>query len=158
MFVNKAKNFIRGFLNIAWRQRYHQGHKLQALGILKKIESKKGVFGQAIRNKCDQYAADVLGNRIYAPWLYVYSAIANEFKEGWIPDNYYGLIVAKQLKGDYGKVSLLKPLNSLVFNSNRFPDILSYANGIFWEFSFSVIFIFKLKKFHDLEMVCFKVS
>jgi hypothetical protein len=133
MFVNTAKKFIKKTLNNALWRSYHQGHKLQALRILLKIESQKGVLNQSIRNKCDQYAVAVLGNRIYAPWLYVYSAIANEFKEGWIPDNYYGMLVNKKFKGDYGKISSLKSLNSLVFNSNYFPDILSYANGIFFD-------------------------
>lgn len=136
--LSQAKNLV-GFLNIDREQRYHRKHKRQALKILSSIESKKGRISQKIRSKCDQYAIDVLGSRVYAPWLYVYSAIANEFKEGWIPDNYYGQIVVRQLKGDYGKVSSLKPLNSMAFNSNYFPDILSYVNGVFFDRNCAVI-------------------
>jgi hypothetical protein len=66
--------------------------------------------------------------------LYVYSAVANDFKEGWIPDNYYGEIVVSKFNGQYGELlSSLKPLNSLVFKSSAFPDILSFANGLFFD-------------------------
>ena len=43
MYVNPAKKFIKKTFNIALWRSYHQGHKLQALRILIKIESQKGV-------------------------------------------------------------------------------------------------------------------
>ena len=60
----------------------------------------------------NEYACDIFGWIGFSPWLYVYSALAQTFKEGWIPDNYYGKIVVPALKGDYGKIADLKSLTS----------------------------------------------
>ena len=59
--------------------------KLRALRVLKHIESLNGKTEKAIVQKCDDYAGDVLGWRGYSPWLYVYSNVAAEFKDGWDP-------------------------------------------------------------------------
>jgi hypothetical protein len=81
---------------------------------------------------CDSYAIEVLGSHVYSPWLYVYSAFCGEFKEGWIPDNYYGsVVVPKYNSGEYGRLSSLKSLNRTIFKSDVFPDMLSYVNGVF---------------------------
>ncbi|CUS34203.1 sugar-transfer associated ATP-grasp domain-containing protein [Candidatus Nitrospira nitrificans] len=119
--------------------RYHHDHLTAANRILKSVEGVKGPLSRYIVKHCDEYAIDVLGHRRFAAWLYVYSAIAGRFKEGWIPDNYYGSVVVPKLKGDYGKVSNLKPLNSMIFASHSFPDILSYSNGVFFDTEYRVL-------------------
>ena len=63
------------------------------------------------------------------PWLYLYSAVAGEFREGWLPDDYYGAVVVPQLKGAYGDVSDMKSLSRRLFASDAFPDVLYVANG-----------------------------
>lgn len=140
--------------------RYHRDHVMQAARILKKIEGVKGALSQHIVRQCDGYAIDVLGHRHFAAWLYVYSAIAGRFKEGWIPDNYYGSIVVPKLKGDYGKVSSLKALNSTFFSHNSFPDILSYSNGVFFDVECRVLppDSVKAKLFADQDRVVFKLN
>lgn len=109
---------------------YHRGHRRQALTILEAIRRDGLTLTETQRKRCDDYAVETFGSRKYAPWLYVYSAMAGEFREGWIPDNYYGEVVAPKLKGDYGEISSLKPLNQALFGSNAFPDIASHVNGI----------------------------
>lgn len=133
MLLNFAKQRIKKIISTYKSLSYHEAHRKEAIKILKKVEMQKGKISQYARQKCDEYATDVLGSKIYSPWLYVYTAIANEFKEGWIPDNFYGAIVVKKQKGDYGKISLLKTLNNLIFESRHFPDILSYVNGVFFD-------------------------
>ena len=85
-----------------------------------------------------EYAKDVLGDKIYAPWLYVYSAIAGEFKEGWIPDNYYGGVVVRKIKGDYGQLSERNMLTNTLTKPIRSLDILYYVNNLFWTSEFEV--------------------
>lgn len=99
---------------------YHRKHKVSATRVLKALESEKGAMQSSLRKYCDEYANDVLGSRVYAPWLYVYAHFSGEFKVGWIPDNYYGACVVPKFSGAYGDVSSLKPLNRLIFNSNIF--------------------------------------
>lgn len=139
MFIVKIKERVKKIRSEIRKSPYHEDHKHQALQILKNIELEKGNLSRHLVKKCNQYAEDTLGSKVYAPWLYVYTIIANEFKEGWIPDNFYGEVVVPKLKGSYGKIASLKPLNSLVFNSDSFPDVISFANGIFFDSNYTPI-------------------
>jgi hypothetical protein len=131
-----------------------------ATRVLKSIESYKGKTNNRDLKLCDDYAADILGHKQFALWLYVYSAVSEGFKEGWIPDNYYGSVVVPKLKGDYGKVSRLKSLNSAIFSNNSFPDILSYSNGVFFDAEYRVLRpdSIKDKLFTDQDRVVFKLN
>jgi hypothetical protein len=140
--------------------RYHRQHIAVAKKILKSVEGVKGPLSQQVAKQCDDYASDVLGHRHFAAWLYVYSAIAGCFKEGWIPDNYYGSVVVPKLKGVYGKVSCLKALHTTIFAHNSFPDILSYANGVFFDTEYQVLHQNSIrgKLFADHDRVIFKLD
>lgn len=126
MMKKTAKRLIKGYLD----RSYHLAHKESALKILKSIESVKGKTDKKLIKLSDDYATDILGWKGYAPWLYVYSAMNNYFKEGWIPDNYYGKIVIPRLKGNYGTIAEYNALTSRLFNSSHFPDYVYYTNGI----------------------------
>lgn len=122
-----------------WKLRkddYDLTHRLQAMSILKSVEDQKGTLNPKYRALCDAYAVDVLKNKGYAPWLYVYAAVAGTFKDGWVPDNYYGRVVVPHLKGDYGAISSLKPLSPKLFASDCFPDLGAYVNGMFLDPTF----------------------
>lgn len=99
---------------------------------LSQIEAQKGKTSQALIRKCDEYAVETFGSKIYAPWLYVYSSLTGVFKEGWIPDNYFNRYVVSMLQGAYGKVSFLKPLTRKIFQSDLFPDLGAYVNGLWF--------------------------
>ncbi|MGG1947569.1 sugar-transfer associated ATP-grasp domain-containing protein [Trinickia sp. NRRL B-1857] len=111
--------------------RFHRSHRLQATAIHRTLEGYLGKTRRADIERADAYAHDVLGHLRYAPWLYVYSAVAGRFKEGWIPDNYYGYVVVPKLKGGYGIASSLKSLQRAIFDSDAFPDLAYFANGLF---------------------------
>lgn len=139
---------------------YHRRHMMDAKGILKRVERAKGSLSRQIVKQCDDYAIDVFGHRHFAAWLYVYSAVAGKFKEGWIPDNYYGSVVRPKLKGGYGKISALKALHPAIFSSKSFPDILAYSNGVFFDADCQVIRPDSVKDriFSDRERVVFKLD
>jgi hypothetical protein len=110
--------------------KFHKTQKKSALNTLKSIESVKGKTNSKLIKQSDEYAKEILGWKGYAPWLYAYSALNGEFKEGWIPDNYYGAIVIPKLKGKYGKISGYKSLTKILFNSNLFPDLFYSVNSL----------------------------
>ncbi|TCP58778.1 hypothetical protein EV663_11744 [Rhodovulum bhavnagarense] len=89
-----------------------------------------------LRKICDEYAKEVLGRKRYAEWLYVYCMISGRFKEGWIPDDYYGEVVVPKLKGAYGDISELNLLQSKLFDARDFADILYCANGLIFNTDF----------------------
>lgn len=95
----------------------------KAAKALKSIESVNGPLPREIRARADDYAVDVLGSKRYAPWLYVYSAIAGEFREGWIPDNYYMLVVLPAIEGRYGYLSDTRSVTARIFGHEKeIPD------------------------------------
>lgn len=139
-------------------RKYHLNHASQARRILKNMKDTLGKVPSRDVQLSDQYAREVLGHKYFAPWLYVYSAVAGGFQEGWIPDNFYGARVVPALKGDYGKVSSLKPLNGVFFHSDAFPDIASFTNGIFIDKAYKVVASRDIKDllFRDYDRVLFK--
>ena len=159
MSIN-LESLVRPVVRALISYRYHRHHITVAKKILKGIEDAKGPLSQRVVKQCDDYAIDVFGHRHFAAWLYVYSAIAGCFKEGWIPDNYYGSVVVPKLKGVYGKVSCLKSLHTTIFSHNSFPDILSYVNGVFFDAEYQVLDLesIKGKLFADHDRVIFKLD
>ena len=139
---------------------YHRRHMMDAKGILKRIERAKGPLSRRLVKQSNDYAIDVFGHRHFAAWLYVYSAVAGKFMEGWIPDNYYGSVVRPRLKGVYGKISGLKSLHPAIFSSENFPDILSYVNGVFFDTDYRAIHPDSVigMIFSDRERVVFKLD
>ena len=127
----KMEAFAKTMIRRAADWRFHRYHRMQATSVLKSLETYLGKTNAADLKRADAYARDVLGHSCYAPWLHVYSAIAGRFKEGWIPDNYYGRIVIPKVKGEYGKTSNLRALQRATFGGEAFPDLAYFVNGIF---------------------------
>lgn len=94
-----------------------------AAKVLTSIEAAKGPLPKSVKAQADDYAGDVLGSRSHAPWLYVYSAIAGEFREGWIPDDYYMAVVLPTLEGRYGRLSDMRSMTARLFGGEpEIPD------------------------------------
>jgi hypothetical protein len=87
------------------KRSYHHNHRLRAIRLLASLKEQGKKLTKSLADQCDEYASTVLGGAEFAPWLYVYAANQQRFCDGWIPDNYYGQIVAPRLKGFYGSVS-----------------------------------------------------
>ena len=122
---------VKSAIQAAFNYHSHWEYRVEAKSILRTLEGKFGKTSSSNIKLADEYAREVLGHSHYAPWLYVYTAIAGTFKEGWIPDNYYGSVVVPKLKGSYGDIADLKPLTFTIFGSDSFPDIASFVNGLF---------------------------
>ncbi|OHV57545.1 hypothetical protein BB987_21105 [Photorhabdus temperata] len=138
---------------------FHESHQDQALRILSEVENQKGKLSPAIKKICDEYSMDVFKWRGYASWLYVYSSVSGEFKEGWIPDNYYGNVVIKEISGSYSSTSDLKPLSRTIFNTESIPDLIYSTNGLLIEpIGKGIINISKAMEilFQNNEQVIFK--
>ncbi|WP_168384773.1 sugar-transfer associated ATP-grasp domain-containing protein [Acinetobacter indicus] len=131
-----------------------------ALFYLNSIESREGKLNKNLIKLCDEYALDCFKNKVYAPWLYVYTAMHKEFKEGWIPDNYFGIEILPKINGSYGKIASLRPLNKRIFqNTNLFPDLLYFINGRFLNASTLEQVDFQTAKnilFKNFESIVFK--
>jgi len=156
------ENIVKKAVRIALKRQlpYHEAHAYQASKFLKTVESERGTLPKQVIRECGDYAIDILGDKKYAPWLYVYSAVAGRFKEGWIPANFYEPQVIPNINGHYGACANLKPLNSMFFQAKEFPDLGSFVNGLFLDTSYRVRSPQDFKKilFHDCDRVIFKTD
>ena len=137
--MRRLAKFVKSKLISFDRRGYRWLVNRTALRCLKNIEATKGKTDPRLIKQADEYASDVLGNRVYAPWLYVYSATAEAFKEGWIPESYYRYVVVPRISGYYFTVSTLNSLNKKLFGSPVFPDVVHYINGLFLSDTLDVI-------------------
>ncbi|MCL2040673.1 MAG: hypothetical protein FWG84_01365 [Bacteroidales bacterium] len=136
---NTPESVVKKVLQKVRWIRYHRLHKVEAEALLKSIESEKGKISQHLKKRAKEYAHDVLGWTGYAPWLNVYAAVAGEFKEGWMPDNYYGWVVVPKMKGLYGEIAKANSLSAKLLNTDRLPDIAYHVNGLFFSPAWEVL-------------------
>lgn len=118
--LKKSKSFV-----------YHREQNAEALKIRKVVEGQKGKLNAKNKKLCINYAVDVFGHKKYAPWLMTYCSYTNKFKEGWIPDNYYGETVLPLLKGEYGKVTDRNLIINKTIKNKYSSDICYFINGLF---------------------------
>jgi hypothetical protein len=112
---------------------YHARHAAEAMQILRELNAAGKTLQPADARRCEDYATDVLRHRKFTPWLLVYTAVSGGFKEGWIPDNFYGLKIIPVIQGPHGRVSSLKSLSGALFNSPAFPDLGAQINGTLFD-------------------------
>jgi hypothetical protein len=111
-------------------RRYDIFHQRQAMAAVAAIQRHNAVvLTRHLKAQADDYAVQVLGGKRFAPWLYVYSLIAGEFKEGWIPDNYFGRIVCPTINNGLDQLTHYKTFTNVVFNTDALPDVGYYLNG-----------------------------
>jgi hypothetical protein len=154
--VRLAKNAIQGIREL----KHNRSERAAVERTLSIIATEKGPLTSALRKQADDYARDVLGWSEHAPWLYVYSALAGTFREGWIPDSYYGRVVVPAMQGAYGETSHYKPLSRCLFDSNALPDAAYFVNGLFYSPDLEHVDEAKLKAllFSDSSRVVFKAD
>jgi hypothetical protein len=128
--------------------------------VLAHLERARGKLDRRLVALSNEYASDVLGWRGYAHWLQVYSLINGSFKEGWIPDNYYGRIVRPMLKGPYGDTSRLRALTGRLLSGHdeRFVEKAYWINSLLLSRNYKVVdhTLIKDVLFGDSDTVVFK--
>ena len=124
------------------------------------LESERGPTDPRLIKCSDEYATDVLGWVGYSPYLRLFAATAGEFREGWMPPNYYGEVVDPVLKGAYGATDALNALAPRILQCDVIPDLAYYINGNFYTRAFSYIKPDDLKDylFQKTEKVVFKLD
>ena len=154
---SSVKAVIRSWTSYAYD---HDADIRDAMKILKDVEGDKGKLGSRDKKLCDDYAVQVFGHKHFAPWLYVYTAVSGRFKEGWIPENYYGSVVVPKLQGWYGRSSQLRALNVVMLQSDALPDLLAYVNGTFFDTAYRFVppEAVHEKLFANHERVVFKLD
>lgn len=126
--LSAAKRLYTGLQQT--QRQAHYNHQAQA--VLQAVESQRGPTDRAAVRKADEYAREVLGSPRYAPWLRVYTAVSGGFREGWIPDNYYGLVVDPHKSGEVAKVALIKSFTNRILHTEALPDLAYVIDGLYY--------------------------
>jgi hypothetical protein len=143
-----VKRAVRKAESIAANRSYHSEQNRQARQIIESITSRGGGRQtSALFKQCDEYAVNVLGSIRYSPWLKAYTVFGGTFKEGWVPDNYYGEIVVPRLIGDYGYMQGCRAMSRWLFQTDLLPDLAYSVNGLTYTFSMELIKPGELKKY-----------
>jgi hypothetical protein len=115
---------------------WHEQSALKAVNIIEQYNVQK--LSPRLRKLADDYAIQVLGGKEYAPWLYVYTLVSGDFKEGWIPDNFFGKIVLPRINKDLRLLPNFKTFSNVVLKTQALPDVAYYIDGVFYSKDFEV--------------------
>lgn len=137
--LTAAKQQAKALLRTARLARMHVQKISEARRALSVLEAAKGRLEPRIVNATKDYAAEILGWRGYAPWLQVYSAVAGEFRPGWLPDNYYYGVVMPKVNGEYHHMARHRGANAKLFDSDAFPDLAYLVNGLVFDRDYRII-------------------
>lgn len=139
---------LKKIAKTAQNQQYHSWHKHQAWQLIGSMTSLAGRRrSPALFRQCDEYARDVLGAIKYSPWLKAYTVFSGTFREGWVPDNYYGAVVVPKLKGGYGLISDYKSISARLFQTELLPDLAYSVNGMLYTQSMNPVKRCELKTY-----------
>ena len=91
-----------------------------------------------MKRVADDYAREVFGSKRYSPWLCFYTLVRGEFKEGWIPRNFYEDIILPIVNK---KIRLCdsKTFTDVVLKTDLLPNIAYYIDGFFYNRNFEII-------------------
>lgn len=134
-------------IKTALAQRYdnlHRKEALKAVATIARFNSQRLSSHQ--KRIADDYAIQVLGKKQYAPWLYVYTLVSGRFREGWIPDNFFGAVVMPKLNKDLRLVTKFKTFSNVVLKTAALPDVAYYIDGVFYNRGLEVIDIDVLRE------------
>ena len=74
------------------------------------------------------YAGDMLGGQRFAPWLRTYATSHGEFREGWLPNNFFGHVIRPRF-GPTGTLADAKSMARRLMRTDLLPDLVSRVRG-----------------------------
>lgn len=158
--MNFAKKTAKSFYEIGRSYMFHKEQNNEARRMLKLIESERGKLSNKNYKLCNEYALDIFKNKKYTPWLHTYCAWNNEFKEGWIPDNYYCEYIVIDLKGDYGKICDRGALISNIIEDDNSSNLGFFINHLLLDINNEIYDASSFKEliFKNTDKVVFKIE
>jgi hypothetical protein len=140
MVLGSTESAIRTLAKSVGTRRYDSYHRKEALKAVAAIERyNDALLTPSLKKRADDYAIEVLGKKEYAPWLYVYALVSGAFKEGWIPDNFFGRLVWPSVNNGLGNLTHYKSLTNVLLKTEALPDIAYRLNGVTYDRNFSPI-------------------
>ena len=104
--------------------------------IRKKVIS---IHGKKIVNKKEksvikEYCKKTFESKAYWPWLALYTELRGEFKEGWIPHDYYRFIILPKMNPEkYMRFSEAKAMDHIIFGGSIIEPLFFRSNGNYYD-------------------------
>lgn len=111
---------------------------------------KQSIMNSDLKKKIQEYSRDRFGKPSYWPWLALYSEIRGEFKEGWIPCDYFRFSVLPQWN-PHTSFSSLKTMDYRLFNDFSVRPVATIINSVIYGPDQNVMDIGKLDEYFDNE-------
>ncbi|MCW9706765.1 sugar-transfer associated ATP-grasp domain-containing protein [Fodinibius salsisoli] len=120
-------------VNDKWRE--HVNLKMSrdtAKKLRKKLVALNGktIINQELLKEIKSYCQNVFGNSSYWPWLAYYTELRGEFKEGWMPDDYYRFeLLPKMNPEKFMRFSEAKIIDHKLFEEAIIDPLFFRTNG-----------------------------
>ena len=117
------------------RWRSYANIRKKAHGLREEIVAKKGYqfLDQHLTKEIKEYAKSRFGSSRYWPWLALYAEVREDFKEGWIPEEYYRLELIKKLNPKpLSLVSTAKSFDHRIFKGFAVEPTAVKISGCFY--------------------------
>ncbi|MGF1671218.1 MAG: sugar-transfer associated ATP-grasp domain-containing protein [Balneolaceae bacterium] len=140
---------IRQLYNAFEKWRNYANSRNQAKSIREQIVRKKGytALNSELKKKIRSYAEKRFGSAGYAPWLETYTELNDEFKEGWIPDDYYTFEMIPELNPrTIAHISNLKTFDHRLFKEFAIQPLAVRVNGSFYDHTHHLISFGEVKE------------
>lgn len=111
------------------------------------------IVDSKLLKKIKEYCSDSFGSSDYWPWLALYTELRGEFKEGWIPDDYYRFELLPKLNPErFMRFSEAKSIDHKLFGDMIVTPLFFRSNGKYLSRDRTILkeSVFK-KLIHDLN-------
>lgn len=120
--VAGLKHLGRAAFGLANARRIRRRSLREARRGLAAAAAARRVDARRFRVQARDYAGDVLGGPVHAPWLELYATLQGRFAEGWIPPTYYVERALGRVNGTAHHIARYRTLNAKLFGPGYFPD------------------------------------
>ncbi len=103
--------------------------------IRKRLVSNRGrkIIDKKLDKKIKAYCRKAFGSSSYWPWIALYTELRGEFKEGWMPDDYYRFRLLPKVNPEkFMKFSEAKTIDYKLFNESIVAPIIFRTNGRYY--------------------------
>lgn len=100
----------------------------------RQVIKRKGIsiVNRQVKKSIKRYARQRFGNSAYWPYLALYSEIRGKFIKGWIPNDYYWLVLLPRINPkNYGYISDQKTFDYKVFGDFAVKPLFYFISGMF---------------------------
>lgn len=129
LFIERIGKIISFRMQLAYRR--NEAHRLRRKVIRKK---KKSTVDRELKKKIKEYAESRFGSSAYWPYLALYTEIRGQFLTGWVPADYYELVLLPKINPpEYGYLSDHKTFDYRLFGSFAVKPLFVFISGIFFD-------------------------